>query len=80
MEGSRFARIDYGDGKHYAFGVLYVEGKPRYICYGVPSSDGTMPPKSLRGLSSFIPCGNGVGYWIMYQDAQTGVSVSLSSL
>lgn len=81
MEGSRFARIDYGDGKHYAFGVLYVEGKPRYICYGVPSTDGTTPPKSLKGLSSFIPCGEGgVGYWIMYQDAQTGVSVSVFGL
>lgn len=81
MEGSRFARIDYGDGKHYAFGVLYVEGKPRYICYGVPSTDGTAPPKSLKGLSSFIPCGEGgAGYWIMYQDAQTGVSVSLFGL
>lgn len=81
MEGSRFARIDYGEGKHYAFGVLYVEGKPRYICYGVPSSDGTAPPKSLKGLSSFVPCGEGgSGYWIMYQDAQTGVSVSLFGL
>ena len=77
MEGSRWAKIGYGENKYYAFGVLSVEGAPRYICYGVPSTDGQNPPESLKGCASFMPVEGG-GYWIMYQDAGTGVSVKIS--
>ena len=79
MEGSRWAKISYGEGKYYVFGVLSVEGVPRYICYGVPSSDGQNPPKSLANCASFMPVKGG-GYWIMYQDAHTGVSVKISAV
>lgn len=79
MEGSRWAKINYGVGKFYVFGVLCVEGVPRYICYGVPSSDPQNPPKSLSGCASFMPVEGG-GYWIMYQDAHTGVSVKITAV
>ena len=79
MEGSRWAKINYGVGKYYVFGVLSVEGVPRYICYGVPSHDGQNPPKSLANLASYMPVSDG-GYWIMYQDAHTGVSVKISAV
>lgn len=78
VEGSRFVRIGYGQNRYYVFGILTVEGKPAYICYGVPSSDPSKPPKSLSGCSSYIPCKNG-GYWMTYQDARTGVSVDIAS-
>lgn len=77
MEGSRWAKINYGRDKFYAFGVLCVEGVPRYICYGVPSHDSKNPPASLSSFASFMPVEGG-GYWIMYQDANTGVSVKIS--
>ncbi|MDE7087109.1 MAG: hypothetical protein K2O67_02840 [Clostridia bacterium] len=77
MEGSRFARIAYGEGKYYVFGVLTVEGKPRYICYGVPSHSPQTPPRSLKDCSSFVPVEEGFGYWITYQDAATGVSIKI---
>lgn len=80
MEGSRFARISYGEGKHYVFGVLTVEGKARYICYGVPSNDGINPPRSLKGSASYVPTGGGGGYWITYQDAATGISIKIETL
>lgn len=76
MEGSRWARISYGEGKYYVFGVLCVENVPRYICYGVPSRNPEKPPKSLENWASFMPVSGG-GYWIMYQDANTGVSVKI---
>lgn len=76
LVGGRFVKIEYGEGRHYAFGVLYVGGNAAYICYGVPSSNPDEPPKSLKGFSSFIPCKNG-GYWMTYQDAKTGVSVDV---
>ena len=75
MEGSRFVRIAYGQGKFYVFGVLTVEGKPRYICYGVPSNNPQTPPASLAGCAGYVPVDGGGGYWITYQDAITGVSV-----
>lgn len=76
MEGSKFARISYGDNKYYVFGVLRVEGKPRYICYGVPALNSETPPPSLKDCASFVPTEGG-GYWMTYQDASTGVSVAI---
>lgn len=78
MEGSRFARITYGEGKYYVFGVLSVEGKPRYICYGVPSDNPQTPPPSLKELASFVATGEGKGFWMTYQDAATGVSIKIT--
>ncbi len=78
MEGSRFARISYGDNKFYVFGVLKVEGKPRYICYGVPATNSENPPPSLKDCASFVPTENG-GYWMTYQDAATGVSILIKN-
>lgn len=77
IEGSRFAKIFYGGGKYYVFGVLTQNKKPRYICYGVPSSDPVNPPPSLKGCSGYIPCEGG-GYWMTYQDAATGVSITIT--
>ena len=76
VEGSRFAKISYGDDKFYVFGVLTVEGKPRYICYGVPAQDPENPPQSLKNFASYVPVQGG-GYWMTYQDASTGISVKL---
>lgn len=78
LEDSRFVKISYGDGKYYVFGVLRVEGEVKYICYGVPSVNGVTPPPSLSGCSSYVKCRSG-GYWMMYQDADTGVSVDVES-
>ena len=79
MEGSRFARISYGDNKFYVFGVLKIEGKPRYICYGVPATNGDAPPPSLKDCASFVPVESG-GFWMTYQDASTGISVVINNV
>ena len=80
VEDSRWVRINYGGDKFYVFGVMYGGGKPRYICYGVPSTDSRRPPESLSNLASYIPSSpenaDG-GYWVMYQDAATGASVKI---
>lgn len=79
VQNSEWVRIRYGGKKFYVFGVIYANGAPKYVCYGVPSKSKT-PPKSLKGLASFIPAdrnGSEEGYWVMYQDAATGASVSV---
>ena len=57
VEDSRWVRINYGGDKYYVFGVIYGGGKPRYICYGVPSTDSRRPPESLSNLASYIQIG-----------------------
>ena len=80
VEGSKWVRINYGDNKFYVFGVIFAAGVPRYICYGLPSFNATDPPESMRYLSSFLPVETafGSGFWVMYQDADTGASVTVS--
>ena len=75
IENSRWVRIDYGSDKFYVFGVMFSEDVARYICYGVPAKSKSAPPESMRGRASFIPAGE--GFWVMYQDAATGASVTL---
>lgn len=80
-DGARWVKISYGDDKFYVFGLIEAEGTPRYICYGVPSSNAGSPPASMEGKSSFLPVKtqHGLGFWVMYQDADTGASVTVSS-
>lgn len=79
VEGSRWVKIDYGEGKFYVFGVIYDGGNPAYICYGVPAKDSRRPPESLAGLATYLDAG-GSGYWVMYQDASTGASVKVGNV
>ena len=81
IDGSRWVKISYGDDSFYVFGVIYLNGAPKYICYGIPAKDNSSPPASMQGLASFLDVKTqyGVGFWVMYQDAETGASVSISS-
>lgn len=78
---SRWAKISFARGKHYTVGVIFDETLPRYICYGVPAAARTDPPAALRGFCSFLPLSvfdlNGKGYWMMFQDAETGECIKI---
>lgn len=83
IEGSSFVKISYGDGLYYVFGVIRDEGKPRYICYGVPTQTNDAPPESMAGMATFLPAylyGGKEGYWVMYQDAGTGASLKIDNI
>lgn len=83
IEDSKWVRISYGEGGFYVFGVLYSDGKPRYVCYGVPTAQSENPPKSMEGLASFLPASPEnaeSGYWVMYQDAETGASIKVNNV
>lgn len=83
IEDSKWVRISYGEGGFYVFGVLYADGKPKYVCYGVPTAQSENPPKSMEGLASFLPASPEdaeSGYWVMYQDAETGASIKVNSV
>ena len=83
IEDSKWVRISYGEGGFYVFGVLYSGGKPKYICYGVPTKQSATPPQSMEGLASFLPAtpeDDKNGYWVMYQDAETGASIKVNAV
>ncbi|MDY2880383.1 MAG: hypothetical protein SOT34_05550 [Candidatus Borkfalkiaceae bacterium] len=75
IPGSRWVRIPYDEDEHYVVGILYEKGAPRYLCYGVPGRYGKQP-EELRQFCTFIPSSpfslKGDGYWVLYQDADTG--------
>lgn len=80
IEDSKWVKISYGEDSFYVFGVIFSEGIPKYICYGIPAKEQSTPPASMQGLASFLDVKTqyGVGFWVMYQDADTGASVSIS--
>ena len=83
IEDSKWVKISYGEGGFYVFGVLYSGGKPKYICYGVPTKQSETPPQSMEGLASFLPASpedTQGGYWVMYQDAETGASIKVNTM
>lgn len=80
VKNSKWVKIDYGNGRFYVFGIIYVDETPKYICYGVPTESSAAPPESMKGLASFIPNAaeeKQKGYWVMYQDAETGASLKV---
>ena len=81
---SRWARIEFSKGKYYTVGVIRDEKGPRYICYGVPAASRGEPPAALKGYCSFLPASafdaDGKGYWMMFQDAETGQCVKIAQV
>lgn len=80
---SKWVKIDNDDkGEYYVVGLLYEDNKIKYICYGVPSIYSDTPPKELAGFSQWLPIDSGkeqgFGYFITYQDAETGENVKLN--
>ena len=79
MPFTRWVRIDYsGNGKYYVVGL--IGDKPDYICYGLPAKYSPEPPEETDGKCGWLPLDparpEGEGYWLMYQSAETGESVS----
>lgn len=82
IPNSKWVKVDYEDnGQYFVIGLLYEEGKVAYVCYGMPGEFTTAPPRELSGISQWLPLDpekpNELGYWIMYQDAETGENVEI---
>lgn len=80
FSNSRWARINYSKEKYYVVGLISIDDN-KYICYGIPAPYSNEPPKELKGFCSFIPKSIfnmfGDGYWIMFQDTQSGNCIHL---
>lgn len=85
VENSKWVTIDYENaGKDYVVGLLYgEENNLEYIAYGVPGDLNNPPPSQIADYSQWLPLDSenpqGEGYWVMFQDANTGDSVRLKA-
>lgn len=68
--GSKWVKISYDGERYYVVGVIYSEGAPEYVCYGVPGNYADKPDE-LKGRCSFIPASpyalKREGYWVVFQ-------------
>lgn len=56
-------------GEGALVGVVYEEGLPRYLCV---AAEGELP-KAMQGRAAFVPLPFGEGgFWVVFQDADTG--------
>ena len=83
VENSRWVKINYEDNdRYYVVGIIYLNNDIKYICYGVPGSYYSEPPRELKDYSQWLPTDlknpYDNGYWVMYQDADTGENVLIN--
>lgn len=80
INNSYWAKIDNDfDNKNYVVGIIRDDNDIKYICYGVPGRYDIEPPLEMREYSQWLPTDikdpYTNGYWIMYQDADTGENI-----
>lgn len=83
IENSDWVKIDTEiDDKFHVVGIIYNGDDIRYICYGVPGSYHNEPPMEMRDYSQWLPVDTldpySHGYWVMYQDADTGENIVMN--
>lgn len=69
---SKWVRVAYSQDEFYVVGILTDNGKVTHIGYGVKGLRSVFPPKEAEALSEFLPTEGDQGYWLMFQDAETG--------
>ncbi len=84
VKNTEWVKVNYSDdgSQHYILGKLYDGGVVTHLCYGIPApSRSTAPPPSLVDYCQWLPLSvaapDGEGYWVMYQNAETGENVRL---
>lgn len=80
IPNSKWVKISTDEaGEYFVLGIIKDKGEVKYICYGVPGVYQTNPPKELSGYPVWFPLdqekNESFGYWLSYQDAESGESV-----
>lgn len=80
IPNSKWVKVAIENGEdYYVLGLIYEEDELLYICYGVPGVYQKAPPRELSGYPIWFPLDEnrpqGFGYWLSYQDANSGESV-----
>lgn len=79
VKDSKWARIDYENG-YYVVGVISENDEVKYICYGIPGIYVVKPPAEVKDIARWLPLDinkpRDEGYWLTYQDAKTGKTLT----
>ena len=80
---SKWAKVDYEENdNYYVVGVIYEDDKIKYVCYGIPGIWQEEPPEELKGFSKWLPLDTEkpkeFGYWLSYQDAESGNNIEIN--
>ncbi|MBQ8685837.1 MAG: hypothetical protein IJ514_06680 [Clostridia bacterium] len=73
---SEWVRVKGEEGApEYLVGVVYDDGRAKYICYALKAADKDSPPEEIKDACSFVPCSlfdDGAGFFVIFQSATTG--------
>lgn len=80
IPNSKWVKVEYAkEGDYYVIGLVYDQEHISYLCYGVPGVYQKTPPQELSGYPVWLPLDSekkeGFGYWLVYQNAETGESI-----
>ncbi len=59
----------------YLVGVLFENGRARYICYALKAENRTAPPEEIKNVCTFVPFSaydTERGFFVIFQSAATG--------
>lgn len=59
----------------YLVGVVFEEGKAKYICYALAAQDKNSPPEEIKSVCTFVPASvyeENAGFFVIFQSAATG--------
>ena len=59
----------------YLVGVLYEDGKARYICYALAAENPHTPPEEIKSVCTFVPVSPFMeekGFFVIFQSAASG--------
>lgn len=59
----------------YLVGVVWEEGKAKYICYALAAEDKNIPPEEISAVCTFVPVSpfeGSEGFFVIFQSAATG--------
>lgn len=76
ISDSKWVRVDCDD-EYYVVGLIFDEnGKPEFICYGIPGTYPVKPPEEISDVCEWFPIDLdnkfGEGFWLIYQNALNG--------
>ncbi len=63
------------ENPEYLVGVLYEDGRVRYICYALAAEDKNNPPDEIKNVCSFVPAqafDEEKGFFVIFQSASSG--------
>lgn len=80
IPNSQWAKINYFNKEgYYCIGIIKDDNGVKYIGYAMPSKVNLPPPEDINEYAQFLPIGDGEnGYYVVYQDAQTGESIKIN--